>query len=75
MAASPAAHIANTAITAVIIRIGGMFQSTFSVDGWKSIAFAFTVLGWTFTALGTISGIIVRAGLTNLDSWISGVSA
>lgn len=45
-----------------------MFQSIFSVDGWKSIAFAFTVLGWTFAALGTFSGIIVYVAKVNIEA-------
>ena len=68
MAAIPAAHITNTAINAIIIRIGGMFQSTFSVDGWKSIVFTFTILGWTFAALVTISAIIVHVAKTNIEA-------
>jgi hypothetical protein len=45
-----------------------MFQSTFSVDVWKSIAFWFAVLVFTFAALGTISGIIVHVAKTNIEA-------
>jgi hypothetical protein len=68
MAAIPAAHITTTAITPIIIRADSMFQAAFSVDGWKSIAFAFTVLGWTFAAFGTISGIIVYVAKVNIEA-------
>jgi hypothetical protein len=68
MAAIPATHITNTAINAIIIRIGGMFQSIFSVDVWKSIAFAFTVIGWTSAILVTLSAIIVYVSKTNIEA-------
>jgi hypothetical protein len=67
MAASPIAHIARTATNPIMIRNGGMFETAFSLDGWKSIALIFTVLGWTLGAFVIVSGIIVYIAKTNIE--------
>jgi hypothetical protein len=68
MAAIPAAHTATTEIAATTIKDAGMLESLLSLEGWKSAALIFTLLGWTFATLGILSGIAVYVAKTNIET-------
>jgi hypothetical protein len=45
-----------------------LFASLLSLDGWKTAAVIFTVLGWTFGALGILSAIAVYVAKANIET-------